>query len=152
MDAFIIPFSVVWASGALAVVWGSMQAPTTPAKAMPLGMGLLFGAVAIYITIGRFLIDAWQRAHIVYGLTETRAIILSTGFGTSVTSYDLASIPGLKLTEHGNGAGTVELRDPGPYRHATWYTTRAGDSFFRIDGARHVFELIRRQRGALNAA
>jgi hypothetical protein len=152
MDAFIIPFSLVWASLALTAVFASAHAPpANPARAMPLAMGLLFGAVAFYITIGRFLVDAWQRAHIVYGLTEERAIIVSTGFGTSVTSFDLASLPGLKLIETGNGIGTIELRDAGPYRNAYWYTTSAGSSFFRIDGARQVFELIRQQRAGLKA-
>ena len=55
MDLFAVPFSIVWAS----VVFGIFSKAPASGHAAPILLQLLFAAVAGYITVGRFVMDAW---------------------------------------------------------------------------------------------
>lgn len=88
MDLFLIPFSFIWAGGALSALGAGIRAP-----GLGTGIGLLFGVIAIYITVGRFFHDAYLRSRTRYALTDRRALVASGMF-----SKNLQSIPIEKST------------------------------------------------------
>lgn len=142
IDIFAVPFSVLWAGLA---VTSFLHMPVKGAGAFA-AIPALFVVVGFYITVGRFLLDAWLRARTAYGVTSSRVIIVSTAFRTSITSYDIDRIATLRLAETSGGRGTITFREPvWPYHNANvgFYTSGASSSLFRIAGAKAVFDLIR---------
>ena len=82
-DFLLIPFSLVWSAGAIA---GGVAAMLQASGPGPL-FGLPFVAVALYLLVGRFIIDAVGRGRTYYAVTDRRAIILS-----GIISRDTRSI------------------------------------------------------------
>jgi hypothetical protein len=115
-DAFMIPFSLLW--GGFAIFW---EASVLRAGAPLLFAlwGVPFVLVAVYITVGRFFLDARVRANTVYGLTNRRAIILSGTFSRSTTSLPLRTLTDIAMEEWKDGTGTIHLGRPHPL--AVWY-------------------------------
>ena len=104
-DVFAIPFSLLW--GGFAVFW---EASVVKQGSMFMtAWGLPFLAVAIYITVGRFFVDAYIRRNTVYGLTSQRVIIRSGLFGSRLTSLQLRTLGEVSLSERGDGSGTITL-------------------------------------------
>jgi hypothetical protein len=147
-DLFVIPFSLVWAGGALQA-FGSVRdgapLPFTFAK-------VLFLAVGAYATVGRFLHDAWRRSRTRYALTSERAIILSGGLSRSLSSVPLRTLTGLTLQERRSGVGTVVFgSQEGSGWMAGWPGAHPQSSprFELIPEARHVYEQAREAQAKL---
>ena len=144
-DALFIPLSLVWAGFAL--FWES----SVLTKGAPLFFalwGVPFVVMGVYITVGRFLVDAWRRSRTVYAVTNERVLILSGGFRRTVTSLRLATIPSISLKEARSGVGTISfgggsplgnmfggMEGPGAERHL-------GPRFDLVPKARSVYEAI----------
>ncbi|GEC98840.1 hypothetical protein KVA01_09950 [Kocuria varians] len=74
-DAFFVPFSILWCAFA---VWWTWRVSTDagPRWWSPL-FGLLFVAMGLlYLVFGRFIVKARRKRRTVYGLTDTRAIVV----------------------------------------------------------------------------
>src|SRR5688572_9125120 len=91
VDAFLIPFSLLWCGFAL--FWEVMALTATSKQAGPIGyvfplFGIPFVLVGLYLVIGRFMVDARMRARTFYGVTNERIIIVSGLFSRQVKSFN----------------------------------------------------------------
>jgi hypothetical protein len=110
-DVFLIPFSIVWAGIFLSLlrslIRGIQQEP------FPLVLFvLLFATVAIYLTVGRFGIDAWRRSHTYYVITNQRVLIFSSP--DSVRTIMLITLSDIHFIPSVNGRGTIVLGPSNP--------------------------------------
>ncbi len=149
-DAFMIPFSLLW--GGFAVFWEA----SVLEKGAPLFFalwGIPFVIVAVYITVGRFFVDARVRANTFYGLTNRRVIIVSGMLSRTTTSLPLRTLTDISLEERKDGTGTIYLGRQQPF--AAWYAGMQWPGmgkyqtpcFERIDDVKRVYaQLIERQR------
>jgi hypothetical protein len=108
-----------------------------------------FVLVGLYIMLGRFWVDARQRAATVYGVTSERAVIVSGVLSRGVKSLSIDTLTNLSLAERSGGGGTITFGSV-PFMHG-WYAgtgwpgfgQQAVPSFDLTDGAREVYEIIR---------
>jgi hypothetical protein len=145
-DAFMIPFSLLWAG--FAVFW-EVSALAGDAPVFFLIWGIPFLAVGAYITVGRFFWDARQRARTHYALTDRRALVISGGRRHLVSSTDLRHLGTLEVTEHRGGRATLTF---GASTMPMWRWVPAGwpmagqyrpAAFRSIEDGRRVYELFR---------
>jgi len=149
-DAFLIPFSLFWTG--FAVFWNAtVWASNAPVFFRLFGLPFLIGG--IYLTIGRFWIDAIVRSHQFYAVTNRRIMMRRSRWFPSLKSLDIQHLPLLELEERADGTGTISFASSAsPYGwrgYGMW--SQAFDPtprFFRIEGAREVYELIQKQKAA----
>jgi hypothetical protein len=111
-DLFMIPFSLLWAG--FAVFWETMVVSSGAPVFFKL-WGIPFVLVGLYITIGRFFVDAKKRGNTIYGITNERILIKSGIFGTEVKSLNIRSLSDITLSQKADNGGTIIL-DPGDPR------------------------------------
>lgn len=87
LDAFLIPFSVMW--GGFAIFWEAIALADGPT--FYVAWGVPFVAVGLYFMVGRFVYKKRRKRRTAYGLTNTRAIV-AVG-RSSITDAPLASVP-----------------------------------------------------------
>jgi hypothetical protein len=146
-DALLIPFSLLW--GGFALFWNvSVWATKAPLEFKLFGLPFL--VAGLYVTVGRFWLDAWSRRHVSYAVTNRRILILRTLPFSSLKSLDIARLPGLELTERDDGSGTIKFGGTswpfGSGGFGIW--SPAFDptpQFLRIEGVRRVYDLVQRQ-------
>jgi hypothetical protein len=151
-DLFLIPFSLLWCG--FAIFW---EATVLTSKA-PLVFrlwGVPFVLVGLYLVVGRFLVEAKQRAKTVYGLTDQNVVIVSGLLTRKVKRLNLRTISDVSLEERAERRGTITF-GPTPPSYA-WFGggswpglgQTAVPSFDLIENARAVYDLIlTTQRGA----
>ncbi len=150
-DVFMIPFSLVWGGGVLAsfIAGGSsFSGAPFPFMLFP----LIFGVVAVYITVGRFIHDAWIRSNIDYALTDRRILILRRGLGEELTALDIGRVETVRLKGRGDRGDIVFGQEPAWYgfgRRSFRSSFAMGvpslsetPAFLGIDGARRLFDQI----------
>lgn len=75
--------------------------------------------------VGRFFIDAKQRANTFYGITEDRIIIKSGIFSKSIKSLNIKTLSDLEVEEAGDGTGTISIGPKHPlamfYGGMSWW-------------------------------
>jgi len=155
-DAFLIPFSLMW--GGFAIFWEVMAAGALLAteERPPMGIGIIFPLfglpfvlVGLYLILGRFFVDARQRAKTFYGLTNERAVIVSGLLGRKVKSLNLRTLTDISLSEKAGGRGTISFGPAHPL--ASWLGGSswpgggmyAPPSFQEIQDAKKVYDMIR---------
>ena len=152
-DALTVPFSLMW--GGFAIFWET----TVFLSGAPFFFklwGIPFVLVGLYMIVGRFIVDAKQRAKTYYGITNERIIIVSGLGKRKVKSLNLSTLTDLSMEEGANGSGTIFF---GPANAAfgwlagTPFNSRGVQpppSFEMIRGAKAVYETIRNaQRASL---
>lgn len=151
-DGLLIPFSIMW--GGFAIFWEAAAIASDAPFFFAL-WGVPFVLVGLYIMVGRFWVDARQRAATVYGVTSERVVIVSGVFARGVKSLSIDTLTDVSLTERAGGGGTITFGWV-PFMHwwyagAGWpgYGQRAVPNFDLPEGARGVYEII---RGAQRAA
>jgi Bacterial PH domain len=151
-DIFLIPFSCMWAG--FAVFWELSVLHTRAAGFFAL-WGVPFVLVGLYITIGRFFVDAWRRARTAYAVTSERIIIMSGGFSPTTKSLAMATLTDVTLSERPDGSGTITFgADPfggTMYAGARWTGAPRVPSFEMIPDAHQVYDVIRQAQQALRA-
>ncbi len=114
-DIFMIPFSLVWCGFVL--VWETSvittNVITTGAPFFFKLLGIPFVLVGLYITIGRFFVDAKKRANTIYGITEDRIIIKSGIFSRDVNSLNIKNLSDITLNQKADNSGTITLGPTG---------------------------------------
>jgi hypothetical protein len=140
MDWYYIPFSAVW----LGLVFHVFGRTTRSEPAFWL-VALLFITVGLYFLVGRFLIDWLYRSRLIYGITDRRAIIVSSLLKPSVRSIDFSSLTGLKLEERGDGSGTISFGDQPLYGYGQQFPPSwgVGSQFFRVADVKKVYAIVR---------
>lgn len=154
-DSFLVPFSLMW--GGFAIFWnvsvwmlpfGGANSDGEPDWFFKL-WGLPFLLVGLYLIAGRFFHDAHIRKKLFYAVTDQRVLTLR---GSKIVSLDIHRLPRLELSEHRDGTGTLAFEanntfSMGGMNGLSWWLPSIGASsqFFRIDGSRKVYEIIRDQ-------
>lgn len=137
-DLTAIPFSLLWAGFAFFWEWNAIHSKGPLLFRL---WGIPFVLAGWQMLVGRFITDVWQRARTVYGLTSQRVIIATSGFRSSVRSFDLRTLADTRLVERGDGSGTIELAAPA-------YRTEA-PALEMIEDAASVYDrILRAQREA----
>jgi hypothetical protein len=168
-DIFLIPFSVMW--GGFAIFWETMalsQASKQGGGVFFALFGIPFVLLGLYIMFGRFIVDAIQREHTCYGVTDRRAIIVSglvdrqpapdvaivttlvaTFSPRRVKSLDLRTMTDVSMTERSDGSGTITFGPQNPYQHLSgmWGPGMgygfATPGFELVEQVKSVYTLIR---------
>src|SRR5215813_9463770 len=107
IDLFLVPFFLVWAGLPTAAVFGFLSGPSPPT--IGLIVPVLFMAIGAYMLVGRFIVDARQRAHTFYGVTNQRILIIAAWWRRRTTSLKLGLLPDVTLTEGRNGRGSIQF-------------------------------------------
>lgn len=143
-DWFLIPFSIMW--GGFAIFWeASVIANGAPSFFVLWGIPfVLFG---LYLVLGRFWVDARQRASTTYGITSERVIILSGIVSRAVKSLNIDTLTDISLAECPGGGGTITFGSVpfGWWSGAAWpgLGTHAVPTFELAADARGVYQTIR---------
>lgn len=151
-DIFLVPFSLVWCG--FACFWEFMAVSSQNTPFFFKLWGIPFVVIGLYMVIGRFFADAFQRSRTYYGLTDERVVIISGIFFREVTSLMLHALAEVSFREHTNGRGTIVFgpadRSLGADFSRGWRGSarRVAPSFDAIDDARRVHDLLRQLRAA----
>lgn len=147
-DALWVPFSIIWA--AFAVFW-NVGVWTSGAPIFFRLWGIPFLLVAAYITVGRLFWDSYQRKRTRYAVTNQR-VLIATG-GGSVKSLSITNLPALMLDERGDGTGTISFtyESQATGRPSFAALTNTLPEFRQIDGARRVYDIIRKAQSTASA-
>ena len=143
LDVLLIPASVFFI--AFAVFWETL-ALRSGAPFFPL-FGIPFVLAGLYMTVGRFLLDAYQRAHTTYVVSDRAAYVVGDAFLATTRTYAPSSLSPLELTLATNGTGTVRFgpRVPnaglGSNGWSAWMPDQS--QFFGIENATAVYGLLR---------
>lgn len=144
-DAFLIPFSLLWAG--FAVFW-EYTAYAQGAPTFFLVFGGAFVVIGVFFTIGRFVYDMRVRENTVYAVTEGRALILSGLFRASLTALNLKSVAQVGLELADDGRGTITFAGSSPLgsivRNPSWPGTGryTPPMFEQIPNAADVYRLV----------
>ena len=145
-DIFLIPFSLMW--GGFAIFW-EISVLSTP-DPLPFALfGLPFVAIGLYIMFGRFLVDAYVRHNTDYALTNKRAIIATTAFGTKIRSKPIGPDTEISFTPGPAGSirlGTEAAAGFDQQNWAVWHSGGGAFIFERIFDADQVYKLIRKMQ------
>ncbi len=150
-DAFMIPFSLLWCGFAIFWEFSVLRTGAGPFFAI---WGVPFVLIGLYMVVGRFFYDSYQRSRTWYGLTDQRIIIRGPG-GTK--SLALSGLTDITLTESGDRTGTIALgRSVVPFGGIAipgWpgMGRFQPPTFEMIDDARVVHDQIRGAQRALTA-
>jgi hypothetical protein len=107
IDAFAIPFAVVWTSIPLFGVWTVLRGPqANPVALLP---ALLFVVIGFYLLVGRFFVDAAQRRRTFYALTNERILIVSGLLSRDVRSLALRTLDQVDVSARTSGQGTISF-------------------------------------------
>lgn len=122
-----IPFSIAFCG--LALMWEATALGLWRMRynACPSAVGLPFVAVGLYVMVGRFFLDAYQRRRTWYGLTDRRALILYIGQSVCLNGVMLSESPGVQLEMHSKGVGTITFK---PRKIDPYWENRAGRGGF----------------------
>jgi hypothetical protein len=143
MDAFLIPFSLLWAS--FAVFWNvSVWASGAPVFFSLFGLPFLI--VGAYFVIGRFLHDRFIRRGTSYRVSNRRILIERNG---KQKSLDIRRLPQIELNETQDGSGSIRFGSSlsifAMNGFAIWSPSfDPTPQFIRIPNARGVYEIIQR--------
>jgi hypothetical protein len=105
-DAFMIPFSLMW--GGFAIFWETTVIKSGAPFFFML-WGIPFVLVGLYMIVGRFFADAWQRTKTFYTVTNERILIVGGLFNRTVTSLELRTLPEMSLSLQDDDKGTLSF-------------------------------------------
>ena len=150
-DAFMIPFSLLW--GGFAFFWEYSVLSMVRTPLFFALWGIPFVAAGLYLIVGRFVVDAKQRANTLYGVTNQRVVIVSGILNSKIKSLNLRTLSDLTLDERSSGKGNISFGPTSPFAQWTGGLAWPGMSsptpaFELVEGARSVFEIIRQAQGA----
>jgi Bacterial PH domain len=123
----------------------------------PIGVvfSLVFVAAGLYLVVGRFFVEARQRARTFYAVTNERIIIVSGMRSQTMKSIDLKTLGEIALSERRNGSGTIIFGPTSPFDWMpmpSWpgMGSRMAARFEVIPDVRPVYETIRKVQRALS--
>ena len=108
-DVFVIPFSLLWTS--IAVLWETAAIGYEAPLFLKL-WGVPFLLVGLYFTVGRFFIEAKQRANTIYGITPDRIIIKTGIFSKETQSLNIKTLPDIIMNQRSDNSGTITFGTP----------------------------------------
>jgi predicted Rdx family selenoprotein len=140
----MIPFSLLW--GGFAMFWEYSVLRHSSSAEFAL-WGIPFVLIGLYLIVGRFFVDAFQRARTVYAVTDRRILIVRTWWNKEVTSVSSKPLPEISLTEKSDGSGTITFGPRLPYSRMMgggWpgASKQAVPAFEFVERVRSVYDLI----------
>jgi hypothetical protein len=108
-DVFLIPFSLLWTG--FAILWETTAIAYETHFFLKL-WGVPFILVGLYTTVGRFFVEAKQRANTVYGITPDRIIIKTGLFSKETQSLNIKALPDITINQKSDNTGTITLGTP----------------------------------------
>lgn len=145
-DAMMIPFSLLWGGFAFFWEWSVLHSDAPAFFAL---WGIPFVAIGIYIIVGRFFVEAWQRSKTHYAVTNERIVIVDGLYKSTVRSAQMSGLTEMSLSENANGVGTISFGPssvPAMFRtFSAWpgMRERLGLQFDMVPNAKSVHDLIR---------
>jgi hypothetical protein len=145
-DALVIPFSLMW--GGFAIFWEY----SVITKGAPLFFwlwGIPFVLVGLYLIIGRFFADSYQRKRTYYAVADKRVLIISGFRNKELKSLPLHGLNELSFKEHSDQRGTIIFGPSELARAAASFSRRSTPKppmFFMIENGRRVYDLIRQEQ------
>jgi len=140
-DAFLIPFSLLWAG--FAVFW-EITVLSTGAPGFFALWGIPFVGIGLYITVGRFFTDRARRAGTSYALTSQRVVIKSRN---NTESLPLVALSNIGISERSDRSDTLTFGTApfpmGFLAGSGWPGVKGPPMFEQIPEARHVYDQIR---------
>jgi hypothetical protein len=112
IDAFLIPFSLVWLG--LAVFWGmrAWQAPPEEGSGTKWVLAVLSFLclwIGWYAGVGRLVLEAGQRGRTAYGITNRRVLAITRGRSRKVRSLEHDRIADVQLRKKVDRSGTLRI-------------------------------------------
>jgi hypothetical protein len=151
-DAMLIPFSFLW--GGFALFW-ELSVIRGDAPLFFTLWGVPFVLMGLHLIVGRFFVDAWQRARTYYGVTTERVLIASGLFQRQVKSLSLRGLAEITITERSDRSGTITFGTiPAMYgwlRGSSWpgLGKQLAPSFEMIENVRQVYGQVQSAQRAL---
>lgn len=71
--------------------------------------GVPFVLIGLYMTVGRFFLDAKKRANTIYAITPDRIIIKSGIFTKEIKSLNIRTLSDITFNEKSDNSGTITL-------------------------------------------
>ena len=105
VDAFAIPFALVWTS--IPLFGTVMTLRGSKGDAFAVFPALLFVVIGLYLLVGRFFVDAAQRRRTFYTLTNERILIVSGLWSRDVRSLPLRTLGDVDVSARPSGQGTI---------------------------------------------
>lgn len=143
MDAFLLPFSVVWIG--FAVIWTATAASSGAGPFFVL-WGLMFVVIGITVMWGRFWFDAWLRGKTRYALTEHRLLISRPGPFGAFTAVSIDRLPEARLIERKDGRGSIRFGQANMFAaggFGIWVPSLDGvPQLIGVSDARRVFDMV----------
>jgi Bacterial membrane flanked domain. len=146
-DILMIPFSLLW--GGFAFFWEYSVLQQKDAPVFFALWGIPFVLAGIYIILGRFFVDSYQRSRTFYAVTDHRVLIVSGLFNREIKSLSLSNLSEMSLQERADGSGSI-LFGPSNPLYAMWAGTswpgmskRMAPAFDLVEDVRHLYEVLR---------
>jgi hypothetical protein len=153
MDAFAIPFALLWTSVPLIAALAALVSPKGDRFALL--PTIPFVLIGLYLLVGRFFVDAAQRRHTFYALTDERILIVSGIWSRDTRSLSLRMLEQVDLSARTSGWGTIKFGRGafGSFAMPGWPGTKGYQPpmFERIPDAAAVAKLVRDAQRAANA-
>jgi hypothetical protein len=144
-DVFLIPFSLLWSG--FAFFWEYSVLLHGPSFFVL--WGIPFCLIGVYITIGRFFVDATARSRTCYAITDERILIIEGILRRNVRTLPLKNLSEIALENGGGETGTIRFATP-PFAQGWTYNSSwpgsqrdAVPHFDMIEDAKKVYSLIR---------
>lgn len=146
-DAIMVPFSLMW--GGFAVFLETKAVSNEDAPFLMKLWGVPFVLAGIYITFGRFVVDAYIRKGLYYAVTNQRILIMRSRPFYSFLTLSIDRLPELRITQSSTCQGTIyfgaQYQTSGRPGFGSWtLSLESTPKFLAIDNAQDVFELIQR--------
>ena len=140
IDWLLVPFSIVWSMGAF-----TGAASTIGSGGVFTAFGLFFGAMAIYISVGRFVIDWYIRRNSVYAITDKRAFIAQSAFGRKLRELPITPALSVQFDDAARGSVWLDGKpgfSEGMKSMGIWHGDDGGFTFREIADPKNVYDLI----------
>ena len=142
-DLLMIPFSLLW--GGFAIFWES----TAISDGGPIFFrlwGIPFVLIGLYMIAGRFIVDAYLRAHTTYAIGDHAIYFVRDGLANGVSTLAASALTPVQMQLGANGRGTIIFADSAIRffnYSASWRMTTAPDyAFESIPDVQKVYEMI----------
>ena len=119
VDAFYIPFSLIWAAG----VAVGLVINLTIEFVLPVFVALsCFCLLGVYVLFGRFIVRHFRKLKKIYLLTNKRVVEISAGRKRRVKSVYYSKINGMYSTSNKKGEGKIMFENKALFTDLYWNT------------------------------
>ena len=107
IDAFMIPFSIVWCGAVLRIFLGAHSRLFASHGMFSALFPVIFLLAGLYFLVGRFIVDIRARARTRYAVTGERVLIFGGLFSRRLTSLSLRNLSEMTLSQKASGEGSI---------------------------------------------